>query len=116
VLAENQNRRTKLVFGIETWSNKIIYLGNSFNNVKRKSNLSPVLYHVLGGAEIMDNTPIRISLADMGFQLVIAVKKTIRIRLPIPLKKGTILYSLRRQGWIKSFKNRFTVPLVHREL
>lgn len=52
-----------------------------------------------------------IELFDLGFSLgiVIGHDKAYTIRLPIPFRYSTIKYSIKHQGWINSFKNRFYV-------
>lgn len=48
---------------------------------------------------------------NMGWQLGFRVNNwTCRIPMPIPLRWGTILYSLRHQGFWKTITNWFNVP------
>lgn len=53
----------------------------------------------------------------MGFQIVVVImiKKVVRVKFPIPLRIGTIRYSIRHQGFINSIRNKFSVPLSYKE-
>uniref|UniRef100_A0A6M3XV39 Uncharacterized protein n=1 Tax=viral metagenome TaxID=1070528 RepID=A0A6M3XV39_9ZZZZ len=48
---------------------------------------------------------------DFGWQIGIRFNNwACRIPTPIPLEKGTILYSIRQQGLFQSLRQRFHVP------
>lgn len=52
---------------------------------------------------------------DLGFMLdVWVLNKHFAFKMPIPIEWQTIRYSVRHQGWWKSFKNGFYAPLQPR--